>query len=168
MNTQTQINPGSARSAGYNYGSSQAMPNNGPAAERPSSASSSTEVTRQPQPRQQPARYADAALTPPVDVVEDATGITLYADLPGVPKDKLKLQVEADTLTIEAEAAMAVPEGLQSSHTEVGLARFHRVFSLSKELDTENVTAELTQGVLKLRIPKAAHAQPRRISINVG
>ena len=127
--------------------------------------SSSTEVARQQQ--RQPARYANAALTPPVDVLEDSTGITLYADLPGVPRENLKLQVEADTLTIEAESALAAPEGLQSSHTEVGLGRFHRVFSLSKELDTENVTAELTQGVLKLRIPKAAHAQPRRINVKV-
>ena len=127
---------------------------------------SSTEVTQQAQ--RQPARYANATLTPPVDVVEDATGITLYADLPGVPRENLKLQVEADTLTIEAESALAAPEGLQSSHTEVGLGRFHRVFSLSKELDTENVTAELAQGVLKLRIPKAAHAQPRRISVKVA
>lgn len=130
-------------------------------------SSSSTEVTRQQQGRQ-PARYANATLTPPVDVVEDGTGITLYADLPGVPKENLKLQVEADTLTIEAESALAAPEGLQSSHTEVGLGRFHRVFSLSKELDTENVTAELTHGVLKLRIPKAAHAQPRRINVKVA
>jgi len=130
---------------------------------------SSTEVARQGEQTQQgrSARYANATLTPPVDVLEDSTGITLYADLPGVPKENLKLQVEADTLTIEAESALAAPEGLQSSHTEVGLGRFHRVFSLSKELDTENVTAELTQGVLKLRIPKAAHAQPRRINVKV-
>ncbi|WP_036840795.1 Hsp20/alpha crystallin family protein [Polaromonas sp. CF318] len=134
-------------------------------------SSSSSEVTRQAgQPTQQgrSARYANATLTPPVDVVEDSTGITLYADLPGVPKEKLQLQVEADTLTIEADSALAAPEGLQSSHTEVGLGRFHRVFSLSKELDTENVTAELAQGVLKLRIPKAAHAQPRRINVKVA
>lgn len=129
-------------------------------------SASSTEVTRQ---QGQRARYnANATLTPPVDVVEDSTGITLYADLPGVPKENLKLQVEADTLTIEAESALAAPEGLQSSHTEVGLGRFHRVFSLSKELDTENVTAELAHGVLKLRIPKAAHAQPRRINVKVA
>ena len=130
-------------------------------------ASSSADVTRQQQ-QGQSARYANATLTPPVDVLEDSTGITLYADLPGVPKENLKLQVEADTLTIEAESALAAPEGLQSSHTEVGLGRFHRVFSLSKELDTENVTAELTHGVLKLRIPKAAHAQPRRINVKVA
>ncbi|MFS2033096.1 Hsp20/alpha crystallin family protein [Polaromonas sp. CT11-55] len=129
----------------------------------------STELARQSQQRgRQPARYANATLTPPVDVIEDSTGITLYADLPGVPKENLKLQVEADTLTIEADSALAAPEGLQSSHTEVGLGRFHRVFSLSKELDTENVTAELAQGVLKLRIPKAAHAQPRRINVKVA
>ena len=126
----------------------------------------SSELAQQQGP--QPARYANATLTPPVDVVEDSTGITLYADLPGVPKENLKLQVEADALTIDAEAAMTMPDGLQSSHTEVGLARFHRVFTLSRELDTEKVTAELTQGVLKLRIPKAAHAQPRRISINAS
>jgi HSP20 family molecular chaperone IbpA len=113
-------------------------------------------------------RYSDAALTPPVDVFEDADGITLYADLPGVSRDKLDLQVEADTLTIEAESALAVPEGLQSSHTEVGLARFRRVFTLSKELDTGQVSAELAQGVLKLRIPKAQHAQARRISVQTG
>jgi HSP20 family protein len=112
--------------------------------------------------------YGAAALTPPVDVVEDATGITLYADLPGVSKEKLHLQVESDTLTIEAESDLSVPEKLQSSHTEVGLARFHRVFTLSKELDTEKVSAELARGVLTLRIPKVAQAQPRRIDIAVN
>ncbi|VTU36758.1 hypothetical protein H4CHR_03994 [Variovorax sp. PBS-H4] len=112
--------------------------------------------------------YSEAALTPPVDVVEDATGLTLYADLPGVSKEKLHLQVESGTLTIDAESDLGVPETLQSSHTEVGLARFHRVFTLSKELDTEKVSAELAQGVLTLRIPKVAQAQPRRIEIAVS
>ena len=93
---------------------------------------------------------------------------TLYADLPGVSREKLDLQVEADTLTIEAESDLNVPEGLTSSHTEVGLARFRRVFTLSKELDTERVSAELAQGVLTLRIPKAQHAQPRRIEVQTA
>lgn len=114
------------------------------------------------------ARHGDAALTPPVDVIEDAQGITLYADLPGVSREKLDLQVEADTLIIEAEADLALPEGLTSQHTEVGLARFRRVFTLSKELDAEKVSAELAQGVLKLTIPKAGHAKPRRIEVNVA
>ncbi|BEP48315.1 MULTISPECIES: Hsp20/alpha crystallin family protein [Variovorax] len=113
-------------------------------------------------------RYSDAALTPPVDVVEDSGGITLFADLPGVSRDKLSLQVASDTLTIEAESGLSIPEGLESSHTEVGLGRFRRVFTLSKELDTNAISAELSQGVLKLRIPKAQHAQPRRIEIQAA
>jgi HSP20 family protein len=117
---------------------------------------------------QQRSRYSDAALTPPVDVIEDGGGITLYADLPGVSREKLQLNVEADTLTIEGESALPSPEGLQSSHTEVGLARFRRVFTLSKELDTEQVSAEFAQGVLRLRIPKAQHAQLRRVEVKVA
>jgi HSP20 family molecular chaperone IbpA len=109
-----------------------------------------------------------AALLPPVDVIEDAGGITLYADLPGVPKDKLSLHVEADTLTIEGEVALAMPQGMESSHAEVALPRYRRVFTLSKELDSGKVSAELNQGVLKLRIPKAEHAQPRKIEIRVA
>jgi len=109
----------------------------------------------------------EAVLLPAVDVIEDSTGITLYADLPGVPKDKLVLNVEDDTLTIEGEASVATAENLQSTYAEVSVPRYRRAFTLSKELDPANVTAELANGVLKLRIPKAAHAQPRRIEIQV-
>ncbi len=109
----------------------------------------------------------DVFMTPPVDVTEDASGITLYADLPGVPRDKLNLHVEADTLIIEGELSLTVPEGMASTHVEVNLPRFRRIFTLSKELDAEKISAEFKQGVLKLHIPKAAHAQPRKISVSV-
>jgi HSP20 family molecular chaperone IbpA len=109
----------------------------------------------------------DVALLPPVDVVEDASGITLLADLPGVSRETLNLRVEADTLTIEGEMALNVPEGMQSSHAEVQIPRYRRVFTLSKELDPDQVSAELRNGVLKLRIPKAEHAQPRKVEIRV-
>ncbi len=110
----------------------------------------------------------EAAVLPPVDVIEDATGITLYADLPGVSKEQLNLRVEADTLTIEGEVGLATPEGLQASHAEVSVPRYRRVFTLSKELDPEKIAAEMVHGVLKLRIPKAEHAQPRKVQIRVG
>ena len=111
---------------------------------------------------------AESALLPAVDVIEDASGITLFADLPGVPREKLNLHVEADTLTIEGEIALATPEGMEATHVEVALPRYRRVFTLSKELDAGKVSAELNHGVLKLRIPKAEHAQPRRIQVAVG
>jgi HSP20 family protein len=110
----------------------------------------------------------EPAFLPSVNVHEDASGITLFADLPGVPKEKLSLHVEAGTLTIEGEVALDTAEGLQAAHAEVSLPRFRRAFTLSKELDTGKITAELNQGVLKLRIPKTEHAQPRRIEIAVA
>lgn len=109
----------------------------------------------------------DAYMTPAVDVIEDASGITLYADLPGVPKDKLNIHVESDALSIEGEVSLAAPEGMNALHAEIGLPRYRRVFTLSKELDAEQVNAEFKQGVLKLHIPKAAQAQPRKINVNV-
>ena len=114
-----------------------------------------------------PAR-PEAALLPPVDVIEDATGITLYADLPGVPRDKLSLRVEGDQLTLEGEIELAVAQGMESTHAEVTLPRYRRAFTLSKELDATQVSAELAHGVLRVRIPKAAHAQPRRIEVRVA
>ena len=114
-----------------------------------------------------PAR-SNAALLPPVDVVEDGTGITLYADLPGVPRDKLALRIEGDQLTIEGDIELAVANGVESSHAEVTLPRYRRAFTLSKELDAGKVSAELAQGVLRVRIPKAEHAQPRRIDVSVA
>jgi HSP20 family protein len=109
----------------------------------------------------------EAALMPPVDVIEDSTGITLLADLPGVSKDKLNLQLEKDSLTIEGEVALELPQDMQSIHAEVTVPRYRRVFNLSKELDGEKASAEFKHGVLKLHIPKAEHAQPRKIQINV-
>jgi HSP20 family molecular chaperone IbpA len=113
-------------------------------------------------------RRDEPALIPPVDVIEDAEGITLYADLPGVPKDRLNLRVEADTLSIEAEMALPVPADMAASHAEVNLARYRRRFTLSKELDPARISADLSHGVLRVRVPKAEHAQPRRIAINVS
>lgn len=125
-----------------------------------------TENTNPSRPADDP--RSDAALMPPVEVVEDSQGIFLYADLPGVPREKLNLQIEADTITIEGELHLDVPEGLEVTHAEVSLPRFRRVFTLSKELDGGKTSAELKNGVLKLRIPKAEHAQPRRIQVDVA
>ena len=107
----------------------------------------------------------EQALLPPVDVIEDANGITLYADLPGVSRERLNLQVDGETLTIEGEVTFDVPPGMEATHAEVSLPRYRRVFALSKELDTQKLQAELKRGVLKLRIQKAEHAKPRKIVV---
>jgi HSP20 family protein len=108
------------------------------------------------------------ALLPPVDVIEDAQGLTLRADLPGVTKEKLSVHIDGDRLTIEGEMGLEMPRDLEATHVEVGLPRFRRVFTLSRELDPENLGAELKQGVLTLRIGKAKHAVARRIEVRAG
>lgn len=106
-------------------------------------------------------------MLPPINVTEDSAGITLFADIPGVAKDKLSLQVEADMLAIEGEVSLNTPQGMDTTHVEVSLPRYRRVFTLSKELDCDKVSAGFNQGVLKLRIPKAEHAQARKVEIKV-
>jgi HSP20 family molecular chaperone IbpA len=108
------------------------------------------------------------ALMPPVDVIEDAGGITLYADLPGVPKDKLSVRIDGESLIIEGEIALEMARNLEATHVEVSLPRYRRVFTLSKELDPERLSAELKHGVLKLQIQKAEHAKPKRVEISVA
>jgi len=118
--------------------------------------------------KEQEVRREEAALLPPVDVIEDAEGITLYADLPGVPKDRLSVRVEADTLTIEGEISLFTTQGMEATHAEVQLPRYRRAFTLGTELNSEKVGAEFRQGILKLRIPKAEHAKPRKIEVQVA
>ena len=108
------------------------------------------------------------AMLPRVDVLEDDRGITLLADLPGVPRDKLDIKVDGETLTIEGEVATPTPAGLQPAYVELRLPRYRRAFTLSRELDAGRIEANLKDGVLNLRSPKMEHAQPRRISVNVA
>ena len=119
-----------------------------------------------------PAHPSNAARSPvfrpAVDVFENQDGITLVADLPGVSQERLDLQVEADQLTIEAEASFDLPAEMATRQPDAGKLRYRRVFTLGKELDAENVSADLKNGVLTLRIPRAVHAQPRKIAVQAG
>ena len=108
------------------------------------------------------------AVLPAVDVFEDAGGITLLADMPGVPKEQLELKVEGDALLIEGGVQTRTPDGLEAIYAEVRVPRYRRSFTLSRELDSTRIEANLKDGVLTLRIPKQAHAQPRRIAVTAG
>ena len=97
--------------------------------------------------------------------LEDESGITVYADLPGVPKEKLDVRIDGEALFIEGEMALEMPRGMEATHLEVSLPRYRRVFTLSKDLDPERMQAELRNGVLKINIQKADRARPRRVEI---
>ncbi|MCX9157360.1 Hsp20/alpha crystallin family protein [Niveibacterium sp. 24ML] len=113
-----------------------------------------------------PARQDDTLL-PAVDVIEDPQGILLLADLPGVSKEGLSIHVEGDVLSLAGTIVLPVPEGASAIHTEVSAPRYHRAFTLSRELDAERIEAQFKHGELRLRIPKKTHAQTRRVEITI-
>ena len=107
-------------------------------------------------------------LLPRVDVVEDVAGITLLADLPGVKKEGLDIKVDGPTLSLEGTISPDTVPTTAAGFAEVRAARYLRSFTLSNELDTAAIDAQLKDGVLRLRIPKVAEAQPRRIEVRVA
>lgn len=107
-------------------------------------------------------------VAPVVDIFEDTHGITLYADLPGVSREKLDVRVQDGSLSIEAEAVISTPPGLRLQHGEVRHPHYWRAFTLSPDFDVSRIDAQLNEGVLKLTIPRRDAAKPRRIEVSVG
>jgi HSP20 family protein len=110
-----------------------------------------------------------AFVVPPVDVYENDNAITLLADLPGVTRDQLNLRVDGETLLIEATASAAsTPAEMELVYGELQCPAYRRQFTLSRELDAGRIEAQLRDGVLRLTIPKAEEARPRRIQVQAG
>lgn len=128
---------------------------------------STQESARQDASRSGSARRESQAMTPRVDVLEDDSGITLFADMPGVSKESLEIKVENEALLIEGAISAATPQALEATYAEVRIPRYRRSFTLSRELDAGRIEAQLKDGVLKLRIPKHEQARPQRISVKV-
>ncbi len=105
------------------------------------------------------------ALVPPVDIVEDESGITLKADLPGVSKEDLSIRVDGDTLSLEGAVSLGESKELQAVYAEIRVARYRRSFVLGRDLDTNKIEAAMKNGVLTLRVPKREQARPRRIEV---
>ena len=112
-------------------------------------------------------RDPETVLRPAVDVFEDAEGITLVTDMPGVDKDRLNLQVDKDSLIIEGDAQIEMPEGMEALYADVHSTRYRRSFALSSELETNGIEASIKDGVLRVRIPKRAEVRPRKIEVRV-
>lgn len=122
-------------------------------------------ATRQSTDVQKPERQV--VLNPPVDICEDAEGITLVADMPGVLRDRLNIEVDKNSLLIEGDAHFDMPEGIQALYADIRSTRYRRSFSLSPELEPNNIDATLKDGVLTLKIPKRAELRPRKIEVRV-
>lgn len=108
------------------------------------------------------------AIRPPVDIFETEDGITLHADMPGVSKDRLNLQIEGNTLILEGSLEIDMPEKMEALHADVRSTLYRCSFVLSPELEADRIEANLKDGVLAVRIPKRAELRPRRIDVQTG
>jgi HSP20 family molecular chaperone IbpA len=126
-----------------------------------------TEVTARDSSDAKETRETAATLRPPVNIFENAEGITLEADMPGVAKDRLHLQVDKDSLLIEGELQVTMPEAMEALYADVRATRYSRSFALSRELDTDKIDASLKDGVLTLHIPKRPEVRPRKVEVRV-
>ena len=108
-----------------------------------------------------------ASVYPLVNVFTDPNGMVVRAEVPGIPADRLSVQVESGQLTISGERAPAAPAG--SVHRrERQFGRFSRTLQLPPEVDPAQVTAECRNGVLTVRLGKHAAAKPRQVSVRAA
>jgi HSP20 family protein len=103
-----------------------------------------------------------------MDVWREGDKFVVELDLPGIKPDSIDVTVDQGALTVRAERPYAGDEG----HDWVAAERPHGVFSrqlfLGDQLDTEHIDADYTDGVLRLTVPVAEAAKPRKIAIQSG
>ncbi|MGB3223539.1 MAG: Hsp20/alpha crystallin family protein [Desulforhopalus sp.] len=105
-------------------------------------------------------------VAPMVDIYENEDEILLHADMPGVAKDNITVNVDNGRLEISATRKLQTKGS--GSWQEFGDVEYRRVFSVPQSIDVAKVNAELKEGVLKLHLPKAEAAKPRTIEISVA
>ena len=106
--------------------------------------------------------------TPHVDIFETETAITVLADMPGVKAQDLNVDLRDDTLTLTGEVHSGVATPGERVYQEYETGRYYRQFALSEVIAQDKIDATLSDGVLRLTLPKVAKATPRRIAVQVG
>jgi len=105
---------------------------------------------------------------PRVDVRETSDAFHVVADLPGVDQDGVEVTVEKDVLNIVARTKREVPEGYRRVYGSAAATEYRRAFTLSERIDRDGIQATLKLGTLRLTVPKAREALPRRISVQAA
>ncbi len=111
---------------------------------------------------------AMGAWRPPVDIIDTEAAIIIFAEIPGVEKEAVAIEVKENVLAISGERTVDNSVGNGSyMRSERVFGHFARSFALPAMIPTEKITASFKDGVLKITIPKPEVEQPRKVSINV-
>ena len=109
---------------------------------------------------------APSTWTPAVDIYETPEAIVLQADLPGLRREDIDIQIQDDTLTLRGERRFAKDVHEENYlRIERAYGAFHRSFTLPATIQQEKIRAVFRDGILELTLPKAEEAKPRRIEV---
>jgi len=106
-----------------------------------------------------------AVYRPHVDIVEEGEELTIIADMPGAKSDSIDLNFEDGLLTIQGKVAPRYGETANFLLCEYGIGDFYRTFRVSEQVDANRIHAEYGNGVLRVHLPKAMAARPRKIEV---
>ena len=106
--------------------------------------------------------------TPSVDVFEVDDAFLLTADLPGVKREDLDIQFEDDVLTLSGKRGASAQDDARAKLSERSHGTFVRRFVIPSAIDPDAIEANLSEGVLSIKLPKQAAAKPRRIQVNTA
>ena len=109
-----------------------------------------------------PARY----YVPYTDIYEVEDALIVVMEMPGVQKANIEVQLENDVLSVEGRIGLSTYDEMQPVYTEYNIGHFTRKFTISSKIDQAKISAEVNDGVLTLRLPKAQQAKPRKIKIS--
>ena len=102
---------------------------------------------------------------PAADIYEANGDLTVILEMPGVEKDNVAIRVEDGVLSVEGRLDLAKYQGLQPLYTEYNIGHYARSFRLSSRIDQNKIAAEMSDGVLSLKLPKVEEAKPRTIQV---
>ena len=106
--------------------------------------------------------------TPTVDIFETPDALTLLADMPGVQAKNLKIDLREGVLTLTGAVEPKQRSGAEDLFVEVEPGSYFRQFTVSDVIDQSRIEARLTDGVLRLHLPKVEAVKPRQITVKVG
>jgi HSP20 family protein len=107
-----------------------------------------------------------ACAEPAMDIVDQENELVVTAELPGMKKEDVKITFENNVLNVSGERKPTVPaEKSQVLLKEIGTQGFNRSVKFGYEVDTEKISAEMSEGILKITLPKAESVKAREIQI---
>ncbi|HEY0989317.1 MAG TPA: Hsp20/alpha crystallin family protein [Kofleriaceae bacterium] len=106
--------------------------------------------------------------SPAVDIFETEAAITVLADMPGVKPDQLEIDLRDSVLTLKGRVSTQVTPNEVDVLREYEVGTFFRQFTLSETIDQAKIDAHLSDGVLRLELPKVERAKPRQVTVRTG